>query len=193
MVADRELPIIAFASKEAWKEWLAVHHDASAGLWVKIATRGSGADSVTYQEALDVALCYGWIDGQKGAFDNNFWLQKFTPRRSGSRWSKINRERALTLIERGEMQAAGLREIEKARADGRWDAAYEPQRTAEVPDDLQQALDQNDRAREFFARLDRRNRYAILYRIQDAKTPETRAKRIEKFVAMLNEGKKIYP
>ena len=140
-----------------------------------------------------MALCYGWIDGQKAAFDERYWLQKFTPRRKTSRWSQINRERALVLRSEGRMRPAGQAEIERAQADGRWDAAYASQRVATVPDDLQAALDLNPEARAFFATLNGPNRYAILYRLQDAKRPETRARRLEQFVAMLNEHRKIYP
>jgi len=140
-----------------------------------------------------VALCYGWIDGQKGSFDDDWWLQRFTPRRSRSKWSKLNRASATELIERGEMRPAGLREVERAKQDGRWEAAYEAQSKATVPEDLRRELARNDDAREFFSRLDSGNRYAILHRIQDAKKPETRARRIAKYVAMLNEGKKIHP
>ncbi|HWH95109.1 MAG TPA: YdeI/OmpD-associated family protein, partial [Baekduia sp.] len=137
-------------------------------------------------------LCYGWIDGQAAAGDDAHWLQRFTPRRARSRWSKINRDRATALIERGEMQPAGMREVERAKADGRWDAAYEGARAATVPDDLQAALDADDQAREFFATLDSANRYAILYRVQEAKKPETRERRIEKYVAMCREHRKIH-
>jgi uncharacterized protein YdeI (YjbR/CyaY-like superfamily) len=187
------LPIISFASRGAWGSWLAKHHATSTGLWLKIAKKGSGIDTVSYAEALDVALCYGWIDGQKASCDDHYWLQRFTPRKPRSKWSKINRQKATELIEKGEMKPAGLREVERAKADGRWDAAYDAQSTATVPDDLRRELDKNEVAREFFATLDSRNRYAILYHIQDAKKPETRARRIEKYVAMLNERKKIYP
>jgi uncharacterized protein YdeI (YjbR/CyaY-like superfamily) len=155
--------------------------------------KNSGIESISHAEALDVALCYGWIDGQAAKFDDNYWLQRFTPRRPRSKWSKINREKVKQLMEKGEMKPAGLQEVERARADGRWDAAYEAQSKATVPDDLQRELEKNDLAREFFATLDSRNRYAILYRIQDAKKPETRARRIEKYVAMLGEHKTIYP
>jgi uncharacterized protein YdeI (YjbR/CyaY-like superfamily) len=146
-----------------------------------------------YAQALDVALCYGWIDGQKGKFDDQHWLQRFTPRRPKSRWSKINRDKVAALTEQGRMQPAGLAEVERAKADGRWQAAYDGQRTSSVPDDLLAALAANPAAAEFFATLDRQNRFAILYRIQDVKKPETRARRVEKYVAMLAEGKKLYP
>ena len=193
MAKGPDLQILPFASGEAWKDWLAEHHEDSDGLWLKIAKKGSGIETVSYAEALDAALCYGWIDGQKNKFDDVYWLQKFTPRRPRSRWSKVNREKATGLIESGEMKPSGLRDIERARADGRWDAAYEAQSTATVPEDLLWALEGNEAAREFFAGLDKANRYAILYQIQDAKKPETRARRIEKYVTMLAEGQKIHP
>ena len=193
MTAKSNLPITSFASRDAWGSWLARHHADSSGLWLKIAKKGSGIDTVSYAEALDVALCYGWIDGQKASFDENYWLQRFTPRRARSKWSKVNRHKATELIETGEMKPAGLREVEQAKADGRWEAAYDAQSTATVPDDLRRELEKNDTAREFFAKLDSRNRYAVLYRIQDAKKPETRARRIEKYVAMMTEQEKLYP
>jgi uncharacterized protein YdeI (YjbR/CyaY-like superfamily) len=193
MSSGRELPTIAFESRDVWHAWLADQHEASAGLWLKIAKKGSGIETVSYADALEVALCYGWIDGQKAAFDDRHWLQRFTPRKRRSRWSKVNREAAERLIEAREMRPAGLREVERARADGRWEAAYDSQSAATVPDDLQRALAANDRAREFFATLNSVNRYAILYRIHDAKRPETRARRIEKYVAMLAEHEKLHP
>jgi uncharacterized protein YdeI (YjbR/CyaY-like superfamily) len=194
VTAKPDLPVISFASRDAWEAWLQEQHAAtSEGLWLKFAKKGSGLETVSYAEALEAALCYGWIDGQKASFDDHYWLQRFTPRRPRSKWSKINREKATELIERGEMKPAGLREVERARADGRWDAAYDAQSTATVPENLRRELEKNDRAREFFATLDSRNRYAILYHIQDAKKPETRARRIQKYVAMLSEQKKIYP
>jgi uncharacterized protein YdeI (YjbR/CyaY-like superfamily) len=186
------LPTIAFASREEWAAWLSEHHGDMDGVWLKFAKKGSGFESVGYAEAVEVALCYGWIDGQAAGGDDAHWLQRFTPRRARSRWSKINRDRATALIERGEMQPAGLREIERAKGDGRWDAAYDGARTATVPADLQAALDADPRASEFFATLSSANRYAILYRVQDAKKPETRARRIEKYVAMLREHRTIH-
>jgi uncharacterized protein YdeI (YjbR/CyaY-like superfamily) len=185
-------PTIAFASRDDWADWLTEHHDADEGVWLKLAKKGSGIASVTQAEAVEVALCFGWIDGQAKPVDDDYWLQRFTPRRPRSRWSKINRDRATALIERGEMHPAGLREVERAKADGRWDAAYASPSTATVPDDLQAALDADDEASAFFATLDSANRYAILYRVQDAKRPETRARRIEKYVAMLREHRKIH-
>ena len=193
MTTAADLPIIPFASREAWAAWLEEQHATSDGFWLKFAKKGSGLDTVTYAEAVEVALCYGWIDGQVRKLDEDHYLQRFTPRRARSRWSKINRQKATELIERGEMKPAGLREVERAKADGRWDAAYDAPSTATVPEDLRRELEKNEPAREFFETLDGRNRYAILYQIQDARRPETRARRIEKYVAMLGEGKKIYP
>ena len=193
MSPQRDEPVLAFASRAEWEAWLARQHATSNGLWLQIAKKGSGVASVSYAEALEVALCYGWIDGQKGKLDERYWLQRFTPRKAKSPWSKINCAKAAELIERGEMRPAGLVEVERAKADGRWDRAYQGQRTATVPEDLKRELDLNDRAREFFATLDSANRYAILYRIEEAKKPETRARRIAKYVAMLDEGKKIHP
>jgi uncharacterized protein YdeI (YjbR/CyaY-like superfamily) len=188
-----ELPVIPFASSDAWEAWLEGHHAASQGLWLKFAKKGSGIETVTYDQAVEIALCYGWIDGQVSRFDEDYYLQRFTPRRSRSKWSKINRQKVTELIERGEMKAAGLREVERAKADGRWDAAYDALSTATVPEDLSRELEKNEKARKFFSELDGRNRYVILYQIQDAKRPETRARRIAKFVAMLAEQKKPYP
>jgi uncharacterized protein YdeI (YjbR/CyaY-like superfamily) len=189
----QDLPILSFASRHAWEQWLAEQHATSRGLWLKIAKKDSGIATVTYAEALEVALCSGWIDGQKGAFDQDYFLQRFTPRLAKSKWSKINCAKVEALIAQGAMQPAGLREVERAKADGRWAAAYDAPSRAAVPDDLQQELDQHPAAKAFFETLDRLNRYAILYRIQDARKPETRARRIATFVAMLSEQKKVYP
>ncbi len=158
-----------------------------------MARKGSGIASVTHAEALEVALCYGWIDGQRKAEDDTHFLQRFTPRTPRSTWSKINRDKALKLIEEGRMQPAGLAEVDRARADGRWDAAYDAQSVATVPPDLQAAFDANPKAAAFFAKLDSRNRYSVLFRTQGAKKPETRARRIAQFVEMLAKGEKIYP
>jgi uncharacterized protein YdeI (YjbR/CyaY-like superfamily) len=187
------LPVMSFESTDAWDAWLAAHHAGSPGLWLKIAKKGAAGTTISYSEALDVALCHGWIDGQKGRHDDEYWLQRFTPRKPGSKWSKINTERAAALIESGRMRPAGLREVERAQADGRWEQAYESQSRVTVPEDLARALAANERASAFFATLDSANRYAILYRIGTAKKPETRAKRIDTFVAMLSEHKKIHP
>ena len=193
MSAKPDLPVLFFPSRAAWEAWLARHHASSAGVWLKLAKQGSGIESVTYPQALEAALCHGWIDGQKDKLDDLHWLQRFTPRGPRSRWSKINRVKAAELIERGEMRPAGLREVERAKADGRWDAAYAGQRTSEVPDDLRRELDEDPAAREFFAALDSANRYAILYRLHEAKRPETRARRLAKFLQMLRERKKLHP
>jgi uncharacterized protein YdeI (YjbR/CyaY-like superfamily) len=193
IATNPDLPIVPFASREAWEAFLDERHATSGGLWLKIAKKGSRVESVTYSQAVEVALCYGWIDGQARKFDEDHYLQRFTPRRSRSKWSKVNREKATRLIEGGKMKPAGLREVERARADGRWDAAYDSPSTATVPEDLRRELEKNEKAREFFSELDGRNRYAILYQIQDAKRPETRSRRIAKYVAMLAERKKPYP
>ncbi|MEU7824602.1 YdeI/OmpD-associated family protein [Catellatospora sp. NPDC049133] len=188
-----ETPTLTFENADAFEQWLAAQPAGSAGVWLKLAKKASGVPSVDYAQALDVALCHGWIDGPKSGVDDVYWLQKFTPRRARSRWSKINRDKAAALIASGRMRPAGLAEIERAQADGRWEAAYDGMRTAEVPDDLAEALAANPAARDFFATVDRQNRYAILYRVQDAKRPETRARRIAQYVEMLAEGRKIYP
>jgi uncharacterized protein YdeI (YjbR/CyaY-like superfamily) len=186
------LPTLTFASAEGWERWLEDNHDAD-GVWIKMAKKRSGIASVTHAEALEAALCFGWIDGQRRSLDETFFLQKFTPRRRRSTWSRINREKAEQLIAAGRMRPAGLAEVERARADGRWEAAYEPQSTARMPDDLRRELDTRPEAARFFASLDSRNRYAILYRLQDAKRPETRARRLAEFVTMLEEHRKLYP
>ena len=188
-----DLPILPFATREAWEEWLEAQHDRSAGVWLKIAKKATGIETVTHAEALEVALCFGWIDGQRNRLDDEWFLQRFTPRRPRSRWSQINRDKVEQLIARGAMRPAGLREVERAKADGRWDAAYASQSKIGVPPDLQQALEDSPAAKEFFKTLNSTNRYAVLYRIQDAKRPETRARRIEKFVAMLARGEKLHP
>ncbi len=193
MTTKPNLPIVPFASRGAWEAWLEEHHATSEGLWLKIAKKGSGLETVTYDQAVEIALCYGWIDGQARKLDEHYYLQRFTPRRPRSNWSKINRQRATELIERGKMKPAGLREVERAKADGRWEAAYDSPSTATVPEDLLRELEKNEKAREFFSKLDGRNRYAILYRIQDAKRPETRTQRIAEYVAMLAEQKKPHP
>jgi uncharacterized protein YdeI (YjbR/CyaY-like superfamily) len=187
-----DLPVIPFETQGEWEEWLDENHASSPGLWLKLAKVDSGIRSVTYVETVDSALCYGWIDGQKSSYDEQYWLQRFTRRTPRSKWSKRNRERAAELIEQGKMKPAGLHEIERAKRDGRWSAAYDSPKTMEVPDDFKKILAENPTAQAFFAQLDSRNRYAILYQIQNAKKPETRVRRIEKYVKMLNEQKKIY-
>ena len=178
MGADDGLPTILFASAADWEQWLEDNHAASDGVWIKMAKTGTGIDSVRYPEVLDPALCFGWVDGRRQGLDERYFLQRFTPRRARSKWSRINREKAERLIADGRMRAAGLREVERARADGRWDAAYDGQKTIAVPDDLRRELDARPDAEAFFARLSSQNRYAILYRLQDAKRPETRARRL---------------
>ena len=189
----RELPIMMFARQQAWEQWLDQHHADSPGVWIQIAKKASGIESVTYAEALDVALCYGWIDGQSKKYDESSWIQKFTPRSPRSIWSKVNQEKVAALIASGKMQPAGLAEIERAKQDGRWEAAYDSPSRATVPDDLQAELDNHPQASAFFATLNSQNRYAILFRIQTAKKPETRARRIQQFIEMLEKGEKIYP
>ena len=187
-----DLPILLFATPADLEAWLEENHASSTGLWLKIAKKGSGFDSVSYAQALELALCFGWIDSQKRGFDERHFLQRFTPRRPRGKWSLINREKAEALIASGAMRPAGLAEVEAAKADGRWEAAYAGQRTAEVPEDLRRELDRNEVACEFFARLDSANRYAILYRLQEAKKPETRERRLRKYIAMLERGEKIH-
>jgi uncharacterized protein YdeI (YjbR/CyaY-like superfamily) len=188
-----ELPVILFEQPKEWAEWLDNHHGSAAGLWLRLAKKNSGLQSITYQEALEVALCYGWIDGQKNSYDETSWLQKFTPRRAKSIWSKINREKVEKLIESGQMKPAGLKAVEAAKQDGRWEAAYDSFSSATVPDDFQAELDKNSEAKAFFDTLNRQNRYAILVRIQTAKKAETRAKRIQQFIEMLEKKEKLYP
>lgn len=184
------LPILRFETQKAWEAWLDARHASTGGIWLKFAKKGSGVESVTYAEAVEGALLYGWIDGQVASYDGRFYLQRFTPRRARSRWSKINRAKVEALIETGRMKPAGLAEIERAKADGRWEAAYDSPSTATVPDDLREKLDENPEAAAFFESINKSSRYSILYQIQDAKRPETRARRIEKFVDMLNKGEK---
>ena len=193
LVPRDDLPVLAFGSADDWEKWLAGQPGEATGVWLKIAKRGSAEATVSYQEALEIAICFGWIDGQKGRLDDDFWLQRFTPRRPAGRWSKINAEKAAALIESGRMRPPGLREVDLAKADGRWETAYAGQRAIEVPDDLRAALAANDVAREFFATISSVNRYAILYRIGSVKRPETRARKIAQYVAMLAEHQTIHP
>ena len=187
-----ELPVRLFKDDAAWEAWLARNHSKSAGVWLRIAKVGSNTKTLSYAEALDVALCYGWIDGQKQKFDDATWLQKFTPRGKRSIWSKINREKVQRLTDSGRMQSAGLEAVERAKTNGQWDSAYDSHRTAAVPDDLQRALDSHPKAKAFFATLNSANRYAILFRIQTVKRAETRAKKIEQFVRMLERHEVIH-
>ena len=183
---------LEFASPAEWEAWLDANHARADGVVIRFARKGSGIPSVTYAEALEVALCYGWIDGQARRGDETHYLQRWTPRRARSSWSKRNRVKAEALIASGAMKPAGLAEVERAKADGRWDAAYDAPSTATVPDDLAAALAARPGAREFFDALNSQNRYAILYRVQNAKKPETRARRIERFADMCAAGERIY-
>jgi uncharacterized protein YdeI (YjbR/CyaY-like superfamily) len=186
-------PVEFFANGAEFERWLRKHHAKASCIWVKSAKKKSGIVSITWDEGVDAALCYGWIDGQGKSLDDTYSLQRYTPRGKRSKWSKLNRERVARLINEGRMQPAGLAEVERAKADGRWDAAYDSPANATVPDDLAKALAKSTKARKFFESLNSSNRYAILHRLQDAKKPETRARRLEKFVEMLKKGEKIYP
>jgi uncharacterized protein YdeI (YjbR/CyaY-like superfamily) len=186
-----DLPLLEFETPAAFAAWLAEHPDA-AGAWLKIAKKGAARPTISYAQALDVALCFGWIDGQKGALDDQFWRQRFTPRGPASRWSKINVEKAEALIAAGAMRAAGLREVERAQSDGRWASAYAGQASIEVPDDLRAALAADDAARVFFETISGVNRFAILYRISSVKKPETRARKIAQYVAMLARHETVH-
>lgn len=187
-----ELPIVGFERPDEWAAWLEEHHRASPGVWLRLGKKGAGVATVSYAEALDVALCYGWIDSQKKSHDEISWLQKFTPRGAKSVWSKINREKVDALIRGGEMRPAGMAAVEAAKADGRWDAAYDPASTATVPDDLRAALDRSAKARKGFASLNGANRYAVLWRLQTARRPETRARRLQSIVEMLERGERFH-
>lgn len=187
-----DLPILLFAGPTDLEAWLEANAATSPGLWLKIAKKGAPEPSVTYAEALELALCFGWIDSQKRGLDDTHFLQRFTPRRPRGRWSKINREKTEALEAAGALRPAGAAEVAAAMADGRWEAAYEGQRTAAVPDDLQRELDANPAAAAAFADLDSANRYAITYRLAEAKKPETRERRLRKFLAMLERGEKIH-
>ncbi|MGB8583181.1 MAG: YdeI/OmpD-associated family protein [Candidatus Sulfotelmatobacter sp.] len=181
-----------FSSQRQWEAWLETNHRKSDGVWLRLAKKGSALSSVSYSEALESALCYGWIDGQKRPDSEQAWLQRFVPRSAKSVWSKINREKSQVLIAQSRMQAAGLAAIENAKKNGRWESAYDSPKSAEVPDDLQAALDASPGARKFFLSLDRANRYAILFRIQTAKKAATRAAKIRQFVEMLERNERIH-
>ncbi|HEY0062296.1 MAG TPA: YdeI/OmpD-associated family protein [Telluria sp.] len=183
---------LRFDSQAAFAQWLAAHHGSSDGIFLLHAKKGKGNTTVTYDEALEVALCFGWIDGMRKSAGEQFFIQRWTPRRARSIWSKVNRDKALRYIEEGRMQPSGLAEVERARKDGRWDAAYDSVSKAQVPPDLQAAMAATPGAAEFFATLSSQNRYAILFRIQTAKKDETRARRIAQFTAMLARGETIY-
>jgi uncharacterized protein YdeI (YjbR/CyaY-like superfamily) len=187
------LPIMDFADRAAWERWLAAHGETSAGIWLRLARKSAGVATVARDEAIEAALAHGWIDGQLDRFDADFWLVRFTPRGARSKWSERNRATAERLVAEGRMAPAGLRQVELAKADGRWAAAYAPQSRMEVPPDFAAALGRNPKAEAFFATLKGANRYATLYRIHDAKTEKTRAARIEKFVGMLERGETLHP
>lgn len=190
--AAKRLPVLSFATPRAWSEWLAAHHASSAGVWLAISKKGARSESVTYAQALEVALAWGWIDGQKDRLDETRWLQRFTPRRAKSPWSKINRAKAEALIAAGAMEAPGLVEVDRAKRDGRWERAYDGAASATMPEDLAAAFARNSAASAFFETLDGANRYAILYRVQTAKRPETRAQRITLFVDMCARRETIH-
>lgn len=186
------LPILGFPDTASFESWIIAQPADATGLWVKFAKKGSGASSLSKAEAIDVALCHGWIDGQLDRYDEAHWLIRFTPRKPRSKWSQNNCTRVAQLIDEGRVSAAGHEQIAAAKSDGRWDAAYAPASTAQVPPDLQVALDANPKAAMFFATLTGANRYAILYRIGAVKKPETRARKIATFVGMLERGEKIH-
>lgn len=188
----KDLPVLLFASKQDWHLWLNENHSQHKGLWLKHAKKSSGKQSVSYDEALEEALCYGWIDSQKQAYDSDYYLQKFTPRGPKSIWSKVNVAKVEALIEAGRMQPAGLAAIESAKQDGRWEAAYDSPGASKVPADFQAALDKNPKAKQFFETLNKTNVHAFCWRLQTAKKPVTRQARIEKFIDMLNRGKKLH-
>ena len=190
-MAKAEQPVHSFATPDELGAWLDKHAEESDGIWLKLAKKASGIPSVVYTDAVEVALCHGWIDGQAKRFDDDHYVQRFTPRRARSKWSKINRQKAERLIAEGRMRPGGLREVERAKQDGRWDEAYDSPTTATVPEDFKRALDAEPAARDFFERLGNTKRYSFLYRIEDAKRPETRAKRIAEYVALLREGKTL--
>lgn len=183
---------LELAGQAEWKRWLQENHERSPGIWLKIAKKQSPRPTVTYDEALDAALCWGWIDGQKRPLDEHFWLQRFTRRGARSQWSKRNREKAEQLIADKRMRPPGQAQVDAARADGRWEAAYPSQSSRDVPEDFQRALEENPAARELFASLNSANRYSFIYRIHMAKRPETRARRIEQLIEMLAEQRTFH-
>ena len=190
-MAKAEQPVLFFATAADLEAWIEKHGEESDGIWLKFAKKDSGIESVVYAEAVEIALSYGWIDGQAKRHDDHHYLQRFTPRRPRSKWSRINREKAERLIAESRMRPAGLREVERAKEDGRWDEAYDSPSTATVPEDFRAALDAEPAAAEFFASLGSTRRYSFLYRITDAKRPETRAKRIAEYVELLARGETL--
>jgi uncharacterized protein YdeI (YjbR/CyaY-like superfamily) len=191
MAGRTDLPTLELEDQEAWADWLEANHATSAGVWLKIAKKAAKTPTVTYAEALEGSLCYGWIDGRRVAYDGDFFLQRFTPRRPKSRWSQINRDKAIKLTAESRMKPAGVAQVQAARDDGRWHAAYEPQSNFTIPEDFQAELDANPDAKAFFDALNNQNRFALCYRIKDAKRPETRARRIAQYVEMLNERRAL--
>lgn len=185
-------PVMAFASQPDFEAWLEANQTLTTGIWLKIAKKGSGIPTISYEQAVETCLCFGWIDGQMKAYDGNYYLQGLTPRRPRSVWSHVNRQRIERLTAEGRMRPAGLKEVEAAQADGRWEAAYQPPSTAEVPQDLQAAIDANPEAKAFFPTISKANRYAFIYRVNNAKRPETRQRRIEQFVQMLAEHRTLH-
>ncbi len=186
------IPIVSMKRGQDWAAWLKKNHAASPGIWMRFYKKDAGAVSITHAEALDEALCYGWIDGQLQKYDEQSWLQKFTPRRAKSIWSKKNAERALQLIKLGRMKPAGLNEIEKAKADGRWERAYDSPAKMTFPDDFLKELSKDKKALNFFESLNKANKYAIAWRLQTAKKPETKEKRMRQILEMLSQGKKFH-
>ncbi|HEX2251132.1 MAG TPA: YdeI/OmpD-associated family protein [Gemmatimonadales bacterium] len=189
----KDLPVKRFRTQAAWEKWLAANHEKSSGVWLELAKKSSGVPSVSYAEALEVALCYGWIDGQTASVDTTWYRQRFTPRRPRSKWSQINRAAVEKLHAEGRLSPAGIREMEAAQKDGRWEAAYPSSRNMTVPPDLESELEKYPKARRYFEQLDRQSRVAILYRLYDAKKPETRQRRLEEFVRKLKSGEAIIP
>lgn len=192
MPLKTDLPIVHFATPEEWAQWLAKHHEDAKGLWVRMYKKDTGKASINYAQALDEALCYGWIDGQKQSYDTESWLQRFTPRRPKSPWSKINREHIARLLKEKRMKPAGMKQVEAAKADGRWDRAYDAASTSTIPEDFLQELSKNKKAYAFFETLNKANLYAISYRLQTAKKPETREKRMKAILDMMKQGKKLH-
>jgi len=188
----KELPVLLFDNQSTWRNWLEENHKQTQGIWLKLAKKSSGKTSISYADALEEALCYGWIDGQKQTYNNEYWLQRFSPRGSKSIWSKVNVAKAEVLIKSGKMQSSGLSAVESAKKDGRWKTAYDSPSTSTVPEDFQAALDSHPKAKQFFETLNRANVYAFCWRVQTAKKTETRQARIEKFIDMLNKGEKFH-
>lgn len=192
-MANGKLAIQSFVDRDEWEAWLEANHLSSSGLWIRFAKKASKHASVSHADALESALCYGWIDGQTDADDEEWWLQKFSPRSKRSIWSRINREKVEALSKRGLMKPSGLMEVARAKEDGRWDSAYDSMRSSVVPDDLQAALDKSPKAKAFFDTLNSKNRYSVLFRIQTAKKADTRAKRVAQFVGMLERHELVHP